>query len=501
VLFPTITFAIFFLVVYAVNWVLMPRLRLWKWMILGVSYVFYGSWDWRMLVLLAAATVANQAFAVQIWRARQGGRAAAGSSPATRSVRPPAAARLWLGLAVVADLALLGCFKYAGFFAENLNELLRVFHLGAPLPLLRLALPVGISFLVFRLLTYVIDVYRGELRPAPSLDFGVYVAFFPYLLAGPIARARDFLPQLTSPRNPYTVDAGRAFFLILAGLFKKVVIADFLATHLVNGLFASPQQYSAWEALVGIVAFSVQIYCDFSGYSDIAIGIALLLGFELPENFNAPYTATSVRDFWRRWHMTLSSWLRDYLYIPLGGNRKGRRRTAINILVTMLLAGLWHGAAWTFVLWGGLHGAAQVWEHGREGRRARGRDGEGRRARGRAEPGSTAGARALQRLAVFAFVTFAWVFFRAESMAAAFAVLWRLVAGLGSIGSAVTPAVLGLTALGIAAQYVPRGALLRLQAGLGRIGWAGQAATLAVCLFLIDTLGPTGVAEFLYFRF
>ncbi len=482
-LFPTITFAIFFLIVYAVSWLVMPRLRLWKWTIIGFSYVFYGWWDWRFVLLLVGATLVNQALAVKIWRARGAGRTAA---------RPPRAARLWLAVAVAANLATLGYFKYVDFFAANLNELLDLFRLGAPLPLLRVVLPVGISFLVFRMLTYVVDVYRGDLRPAPTLDFGVYVAFFPYLLAGPIARAREFLPQLTAPRDPHTVDAGRAFFLILTGLAKKVVIADFLATHIVNGVFASPQQYSAWETLVGIVAYSAQIYCDFSGYSDIAIGIALLLGFELPENFNAPYTATSVRDFWRRWHMTLSGWLRDYLYIPLGGNRKGRRRTAINIMVTMLLAGLWHGAAWTFVFWGGLHGAAQVWEHGRA---------YARRARGLPEPGATPGARALERLAVFAFVCVAWVFFRAESMADAFAVLWRLVAGLGSLGSAVTLAVLGLTALGIAIQYVPRGFLERLQAGLGRVGWAGQAALLAGGLFLIDILGPLGTAEFLYFRF
>ena len=186
------------------------------------------------------------------------------------------------------------------------------------------------------------------------------MAFFPYLLAGPIARARHFLPQLRAPRNPHAVDAGRAFFLILAGLAKKVLIADFLATHLVNGLFASPQHYSSWETLVGMCAYSVQIYCDFSGYSDIAIGVSLLLGFELPDNFDAPYTARSVREFWRRWHMTLSGWLRDYLYIPLGGNRKGRGRTYVDIMITMLLGGLWHGAGWTFVVWGGLHGAAQV---------------------------------------------------------------------------------------------------------------------------------------------
>ena len=478
-LFPTITFAAFFLVVYAANWLLMPRLRLWKWMIIGASYVFYGWWDWRFVLLLVTATFVNQALGVQIARARArrgGGRAA----------------KRWLVLSAIANLAALGYFKYVDFFAVNLDHLLRSVGLGAPLPLLRILLPVGISFLVFRVLTYTIDIYRGEMAPASTLDFGVYVAFFPYLLAGPIARACDFLPQLSSPRDPRSVDAGRAFVLILGGLAKKMLIADYLSTHIVNGVFASPQSFSSWETLWGILAYSVQIYCDVSAYSDIAIGIALLLGFELPENFNAPYTARTIQDFWRRWHITLSSWLRDYLYIPLGGSRRGRGRTYVDLVATFLLAGLWHGAGWTFVFWGGMHGVGLALERARA---------DTRRARGLPEPGATAGARALQRLAVFAFVSLAWVFFRADSMGGAFAVLWRLVAGLGSSGSAVTWPIVGLVALGIGIQYVPRRLSERLEGGLANIGWAGQGAVLALALFLIATLGPPGAAEFLYFKF
>ena len=478
-LFPTITFAAFFLVVYAANWLLMPRLRLWKWMIIGASYVFYGWWDWRFVLLLVTATFVNQALGVQIARARArrgGGRAA----------------KRWLVLSAIANLAALGYFKYVDFFAVNLDHLLRSVGLGAPLPLLRILLPVGISFLVFRVLTYTIDIYRGEMAPASTLDFGVYVAFFPYLLAGPIARACDFLPQLSSPRDPRSVDAGRAFVLILGGLAKKMLIADYLSTHIVNGVFASPQSFSSWETLWGILAYSAQIYCDVSAYSDIAIGIALLLGFELPENFNAPYTARTLQDFWRRWHITLSSWLRDYVYIPLGGSRRGRGRTYVDLVATFLLAGLWHGAGWTFVFWGGMHGVGLALERARA---------DARRARGLREPGATPGARALQRLAVFAFVSLAWVFFRAESMGDAFAVLWRLVAGLGSFGSAVTWPVVGLVALGIGIQYVPRRLSERLEVGLANIGWAGQGAVLALALFLIDTLGPQGAAEFLYFKF
>jgi len=236
----------------------------------------------------------------------------------------------------------------------------------------------------------------------------------------------------------------------------------------------------------------VQIYCDFSAYSDIAIGISLLLGFELPENFNAPYTARTIQDFWRRWHITLSSWLRDYLYIPLGGSRKGPGRTSVNLVLTFLLAGLWHGAGWTFVFWGGIHGVGLAVERARA---------QVRQARGLPEPGATMRARALQRLAVFAFVSVAWVFFRADSIGGAFAILWRLVAGLGSLGSVVTWPIVGLVVLGIVIQYVPRRLSERLEGGLANIGWAGQGAVLALALFLISTLGPQGAAEFLYFRF
>ena len=479
-LFPTITFAVFFLVVYVANWALMPRPRLWKQAIIVASCVFYGWWDWRLIFLLLGATLVNQALGVRVYRAAGG-----------RGGRRPAA-RPWLMLAVVVNLATLGVFKYFDFFALSLNGVLAAFGLGAPLPLLRIALPVGISFLVFRMLTYVIDIYRGQLMPAPALDFAVYTVFFPYLLAGPIARAREFLPQLRVPRDPRAVDSSRAFVLILGGLVKKLLIADYLSTHIVGGLFASPQTYSSWETFWGILAYSVQIYCDFSAYSDIAIGIALLLGFELPENFAAPYAARTIQDFWRRWHITLSSWLRDYLYIPLGGNRKGRGRTYANLVLTFLLGGLWHGAGWTFVFWGLLHGVGLAVERARM---------DARRSRGLPEPGATAGGRALQHLGVFAFVSLAWVFFRAESLGNAVAVLWRLAAGLGSLGTAVTLPVMALCVLGVAVQYVPRRGVEALEAGFSRIGWAGQGVALALALFLIDMLGPAGSAEFLYFKF
>ena len=510
-LFPTITFAVFFLVVFVGNWLLMPRPHLWKPFILLASFVFYGWWEWRFVLLLALSALANWLFAAAI--ARSG----------------TAAGRKWLlAVAVAANLGVLGWFKYYGFFITSMVNVLEVFGLNADIALLRIVLPVGISFLTFRVLSYVIDVYRGKLRTASLIDFAVYVSFFPYIMAGPIARAGEVLPQLVSPRDPRRIDTARAFFLIFAGLAKKMLLADYLATHIVNGVFTTPGQYTSLEVLFGIIGYSVQIYCDFSAYADIAIGISLLLGFQLPDNFNAPYTAVSVQDFWRRWHMTLSRWLRDYLYIPLGGNRKGRTRTYMNIMVTMLLGGLWHGAGWPFVFWGGLHGASQVVEHRRVDRRRQraqrlerrttALNGEGTGDAGvvaEAGAGAAAGGSSAPleydrrpwyggvwpRLGVFAFVTFAWVFFRSPTFGAALSVLGRLFQSWGGIGAAVTPPLLLVIALGIGIQYVPRSLYERTEAGFSALNPVLQGVVLAAGFVLLDVLGPSGPASFLYFRF
>jgi alginate O-acetyltransferase complex protein AlgI len=475
-LFPTISFALFFTGVFVASWLLMSRLRAWKWFILGASYVFYATWDLRLLWLLPLTAVVNHLLALAI-----------ASSPRGRR-------RTWLLVATLAfDLGLLGYFKYYDFFVTSAADSLATFGLRATPPLLQVLLPVGLSFLTFRLVSYVVDVYRGTLAPAGLLDLAVYVAFFPYLLAGPIVRASEFLPQLRTSRDPRYVDATRAFYLVAVGLFKKVVIADYLAVTIVNPVFADPQRYSALETLVGIVAYAVQIYCDFSAYSDIAIGIALLLGFRFPDNFHAPYAAMSVRDFWRRWHITLSSWIRDYLYIPLGGSRGSRAATCRNLMISMLLAGLWHGASWTFVFWGGLHGAGLTAEHWTADRR---------RLLGRAEPRPTAARLAWHRVLTFAFVCFGWVFFRSESFAAAWSVLSRLVTGLDQLSfSAVTPPVVALIALGIGGQFVPDRLVAALQRGSSRLDPVLQGALVGLAIFVVSQLGPQGAAPFLYFRF
>ncbi len=284
--------------------------------------------------------------------------------------------KILLVISIVINLSLLGYFKYSYFvlnviegitghevtiknyFAIFFNKIFR-----ADLSVDRILLPVGISFFTFQTISYSVDVYRNRILPVKNIiDFGFYVSFFPQLVAGPIVRAWEFIPQLYQKSQISSKWFWWAVALILGGLFKKVVISDYLALNMVDRVFDSPLMYSGVELLMGAYAYTLQIYCDFSGYTDIAIGLALMLGFRLPENFNRPYSSTSVTSFWRRWHISLSSWLRDYLYIPLGGNRRGQLRQGVNLMITMLLGGLWHGAGWLFVLWGGLHGLALLIE-------------------------------------------------------------------------------------------------------------------------------------------
>ncbi len=459
-LFPTVTFAVFFLIVLPVSWALQPHQRAWRAFILVASYVFYGWWDWHFVFLLAASTVVNHVLAVAIYRAE------------TQRSR-----KALLALAVSFDLGLLGYFKYAGFFVTQFDNAFGTSFIA------NVTLPVGISFYTFMAISYVVDTYRGSLVPASFSRFAVFQAFFPHLVAGPIVRASELLPQLESPRSPRRVDVARAYVLILIGLFLKVVIANHLATHIVDDVFAAPDRHSSLEVLVAIYGYAVQIFADFCGYTNIAIGIALLLGYQFPQNFDAPYTAVSLQDFWRRWHMTLSRWLRDYLYIPLGGNRKGRIMTYRNLMLTMLLGGLWHGAAWTFVVWGGIHGVGLAIE----------------RAVGWHPTGTAA--RWFGRLLTFHVVCFGWVFFRADSFHTAGQVLERLFTAWGQPSPLVTTSVVLAILVGIVGQYVQPGAGLVVVQWFRGLPALAQAATVAVALTLINTLGPEGVAPFIYFRF
>lgn len=467
------------MVVLTVNWLLMPHPRRWKVFMLSASYFFYGSWNWRFLGLLAFTTLVDHTVGGAIHRS---------GDPRTR--------RRLLILGLVVSLGVLSYFKYYGFFTSSLVNLFRNFGIELSLPILEIVLPVGISFFTFQSLSYTIDIFRRKLTPVPLLDFAVFVSFFPHLVAGPIVRGSEFLPQLRERHDPRTIAGAAGLGLIAAGLFKKVVVANTLATSIVDPVFASPQNFSALETLAGIYGYAVQIYADFSGYTDIAIGLALLLGFRFPQNFDRPYAATSLRDFWRRWHMTLSRFLRDYLYIPLGGSRNGPFAVYRNVMITMVLGGLWHGAAWTFVLWGALHGAGLSAERLWANRRAMGRRSPEERDISQAEGSAST---AWRRIVTFHVVCLGWVLFRSDSLAAAGSVLSRL--GDWGPAPALTPAVLALIVGGIGVQYLPASLRLSVRNAFAGLRPVGMAASLGVLLLLIDALGPEGVAPFIYFQF
>lgn len=473
-LFPTIDFAIFFAAAFTANWILNPYPRLWRAAMLAASYIFYSWWNWRFVFLLAAVTVI----------AHLGARL-------VHSLIASGARRAAMVAAVTALLGLLAWFKYYGFLAVNVDGLSHALGGGDIAPLLAVTLPVGISFFTFMAVSYVVDVYRGDIEPARFGDVAVYLSFFPHLVAGPIVRGGELLPQIRARRDPRSVDFSRAAWLVASGLFKKVVVSSYISSAIVDPVFAAPRQHSSLEILFAVYGYAVQIYADFSGYTDIAIGCALLLGFRFPDNFDSPYTARSLQDFWRRWHMTLSRWLRDYLYIPLGGNRGSQRELARNILITMVLGGLWHGAAWTFVAWGALHGVGQVVGHHRRRRRS---------ARGLAPEPAGVWRTALARVATFHVVCLAWLFFRADSLGAAFLMLERLLTGWGP-APLVSPLVVLTVAAVIGVQYLPRGAAVRVVAAFSRQRATVQAATLGAALLVITTLGPQGVAPFIYYRF
>jgi len=403
-LFNSLTFVVFFVVVVALFW----AIRSWDWkknMLLAASYVFYGAWNPPFVLLLMFSTLVDYL---------------AGARMATEE--RPGMRRVWLVVSLVANLGLLGFYKYGTFFAQNMEGVLVQFGVQYRAPAMDVILPVGISFYTFQTLSYTLDIYRKQLAPAASFrDFALYVSFFPQLVAGPIVRAIDFLPQMVTPTPPRAGRFAWGMFLMTLGLFQKVVLADTLLASASDSVFRYGGKLAMLDAWAGVLGFSAQIFFDFSGYSTCAIGLALCLGFHLNDNFRFPYAAVGFSDFWRRWHISLSSWLRDYLYIPLGGNRHGASRTTINLIVLMFLGGLWHGAAWTFVVWGLIHGFYLVVEHTL------------RTLFGDPRFFSTLISKIFIGLATYAAVCFAWVFFRAQE----FGTAWRIVESMvGVTGTA-----------------------------------------------------------------
>jgi len=465
-LFSEFRFLPFFLVVFAVHWALRANVARKSWLLVA-SYVFYAAWDWRFLGLIVASTLVDYAVGLALGRAeRHRG--------------------LLLSASLVANLGMLGFFKYWGFFVDSTADLLRLFGFQPHLPTLQIVLPVGISFYTFQTLSYSFDVWARRLRPTANLlDLSLFVAFFPQLVAGPIVRASDFLPQLTGPRVFARVDVRSALVLILVGFVKKACVSDNLAP-VIDPVFAKPWDYDAASVWGATLYYAVQIYCDFSGYSDMAIGLAALLGYRLCLNFHFPYFAANVTEFWRRWHISLSTWLRDYLYVPLGGGRGSRWFVHRNLLLTMLLGGLWHGAAWNFVLWGGLHGAALVVH--REWRRL-------------VPPASAVGTvfRRIGPVLTFSFVCICWILFRAVGTDRSTSLLASFLSfsseGKGTIGRSflwIFPAF--VVAHALAFQGARRRPWQRLPA------WV-FAALLAVATAVALSFVATESKPFIYFQF
>lgn len=468
-LFNSITFLCFLPIVLIGVGTLPARWR--NPFLLAASYVFYGWWDWRFLLLLMGTTT------IDFWVSHRIGRATT-----------PRARRGFLALSIVANLTVLGFFKYWNFFVGSAVQVLQSMGIHASPWTLSVILPVGISFYTFQSMGYVIDVYRREIVPVRrAMDYALAIAFFPQLVAGPIERISHLLPQLLAKARPSAERVQIGLTLIALGFTKKVLIADLLAPE-VDRIFAAPGEMSAGLLLRGAYCFAFQIYGDFSGYSDIARGVSELLGVRLMKNFEQPYLSQSITEFWRRWHISLSSWLRDYLYIPLGGNRSGALATYRNLLLTMLIGGLWHGANWTFVAWGGLHGTYLALER----RLGIGRERAGWIGRGVVGWGAALGRSVL----TFHLVVVAWIFFRAPTLEGALSYLAGIARldQLAAIGP--VPAVAALAVLAIdVPQYVSG-----RHAVFTRLPWWVQSpAYAAACLGLI-LYGGSDV-PFIYFQF
>lgn len=487
-LFPTFTFAVFCAAVLPVGWVLRRWPTVWKVFVLAASYYFYAAWDYRFVFLLVAMTCVNAVAARVICR----------YSPSDGYGR--VRGRLALAVGVGFNLGVLAFFKYYGFFVASLEQ-----NLGISGPALDIVLPIGVSFYTFQAISYVVDVSRNHTGEASFLDLAVYLSFFPQLVAGPIIRPTEFFPQMCfriEREAPFDkASLYKAVQLIGRGLFKKVVVADFLATAIVKDVFIVPSAHSSIDVLAGVYGYAIQIYADFSGYTDIAIGVALLLGFQFPQNFDRPYAAVSVRDFWRRWHMTLSRWLRDYLYIPLGGNRKGRIRTYVNLMVTMTLGGLWHGAAGVFVVWGLYQGLGLCCERlisaclPTSGHRSRGKQSSSLRGFW------NAGNMGMRRIAVFHFICAGWVVFNAIDLRQVVEIFKQLVAGWHTPTTLLNPLVSVIIIAAVAVQYLPPRLTDACSRAMLSLPTFLVAAGFAVWIMIVVVLGPEEIADYIYFQF
>ena len=450
--------------------------------LLAANAVFCCWWDWRALLALAASTLITFACAAQIARSRSAGRR-----------------NSWLVVNLVGSLGLLGYFKYFDFFAGNLSSVLASVGIGFSPTLGHIALPLGVSYYTFQTLSYTLDIYRGQLKPTPSvLRFAAFASFFPHIVAGPITRARDFLPQLARDERADLADVEAGLSRFLQGLFKKVVVADVLGAYLVDPVFADPTAYTVAAHWLSVLGYAAQVYADFSGYSSMALGVARVLGYRLPENFRYPYLATDIAEFWRRWHITLTRWLREYLWWPLtkdapmSGGWRTRLRSRESLVVVFLVCGLWHGATWVFVAWGALHGLYmvmfEVWRHRRGGPR---------------EP-DEAGPRVSHVLPAWlvtqAAVVFSWVLFRSATFRGFHVFLQGLIGSPGKVAVELTP-VVALALLAFLTDHVA-GWLMEHREGLrSRVPAYARAAFYVALILLMFHARPERVSPFIYFQF
>ena len=423
----------------------------------------------------------------------------------------PRARKALLLASIVYYLGVLSTFKYFNFAVDSFTDAARAVGMNVSRVHLRVVLPFGISFFTFETMSYTIDVYRREIEPAKRyVDYLLFVAFFPHLVAGPIVRPKDMLPQLAAPPRFDDAEQGEGLWLIATGLAKKIVIGDFLAQNLVKRVFDNPERFSSIEVLVAVYAYAIEIYADFSGYTDVALGSAHLFGYRLPQNFDKPYVAQNLQDFWHRWHVSLSTWLRDYLYIPLGGSKRGSLLTYRNLMITMVLGGLWHGASWNFVIWGALHGLAlagtRVFQRWRAARAARPESPEGESAplpsrRGKtAAPGGPWPLRALSVFCTFQYVCFAWIFFRAPTLAHAKLVLARVAAGNAGTANLSTRVIVVMV-VAFALHAVPRDAIARVRAVFVRAPAVAQGVALAAVAVGLHLVAGAKAEPFVYGQF
>ncbi len=470
-LFNSLLFLVFFTGVFCLH-----RLPLsWtfrKANLLVASYLFYAAWNPPFVLLLWWSTVVDWLVAKRLYSMSDGGRR-----------------RALLLVTLCSNLGLLGYFKYGGFLLQNFTVLMHSLGIAYQPLTPNIVLPVGISFYTFQSLSYTLDVYFRRSKPADSfLDFALYVGFFPQLVAGPIVRSRDFLPQCERPKPVTARELGVGASLLVFGLFEKVVLADWLLSPSADAVFNRVSAAGSMDAWMGTLAFSGQIFFDFSGYSMCAIGAAMCLGFHLPRNFHSPYASLGFSDFWRRWHISLSTWLRDYLYIPLGGNRGGERSAGINVMITMLIGGLWHGASWRFVVWGGLHGSYLVVER------------VFRQRRRLEAPAAGSVARVLGALATFVVVTITWTFFRAHTFGDAMTIIRSLVVPKAStiLGAGSVWTIGIVTVLMLAGQWFLRDK--DFEAELERVPWWAGSILIAGAI-LAMMVAPGDDRAFIYFQF